>query len=89
MDMIKTFVFLDLETTGLPHLEYNKTKITEFCAVAVQASHIELGCFPRVHNKLALCFNPTKMIQPECTKITGNYILVFTMQGFIGIEKRT
>ncbi|XP_044252348.1 uncharacterized protein LOC123003584 [Tribolium madens] len=71
MSQIKTFVFVDLETTGLPHLEHNKTRITEFCAVAVRADHIELGCFPRVHNKLSMCFNPMKMISPEATTITG------------------
>jgi three prime repair exonuclease-1 len=71
MSPIKTFVFLDLETTGLPHLEHNLTKITELCAVSVQADHIELGVFPRVHNKLNLCFNPHKMISPDSTEITG------------------
>lgn len=73
MSQIKTFVFFDLETTGLPQHEHNKTKITEFCAVAVQADHIELGCFPRVHNKLSFCFNPMKMISPEATTMTGNF----------------
>ncbi|KYB28263.1 Three prime repair exonuclease 2-like Protein [Tribolium castaneum] len=61
----------DLETTGLPHLEHNKTRITELCAVSVRADHIELGCFPRVQNKLSLCFNPMKMISPEATSLTG------------------
>ncbi|KAJ8977889.1 hypothetical protein NQ317_010084 [Molorchus minor] len=37
---IKTFIFLDTETTGLPRDENNRTKITELCMVAVQASHI-------------------------------------------------
>lgn len=69
---IKTFAFLDSETTGLPHLENCKTKITELCIVVVHASHLSLGAFPRVQNKLGLCFNPGKYINKEVTNITGN-----------------
>ena len=68
---IKTFVFFDMETTGLPHLEYFKTKITELSLVAVQSDHIELGVFPRVQNKLSMCFNPNKLISLEASKNTG------------------
>ncbi|XP_018574679.1 three-prime repair exonuclease 1 isoform X2 [Anoplophora glabripennis] len=68
---IKTFVFLDIETTGLPRMENNKTKITELCMVAVEASHIQLGVFPRVQNKLNVCFNPWKLISTESEKMTG------------------
>ncbi|CAH1155732.1 unnamed protein product [Phaedon cochleariae] len=74
---IRTFVFVDTETTGLPSLENNKTKITELCLIAVQASHIRLGVFPRVQNKLSLCFNPCKLISSDSEKITGlsNHLL--------------
>lgn len=68
---IKTFVFLDIETTGLPNMENNKTKITELCMVAVEACHIEMGVFPRVQNKLNFCFNPWKLISSESEKMTG------------------
>ncbi|KAJ8954612.1 hypothetical protein NQ318_003146 [Aromia moschata] len=68
---IRTFIFLDIETTGLPFDENNTTKITELCLVAVQATHIRLGVFPRVQNKLNFCFNPWKLISAEAEKITG------------------
>lgn len=68
---IKTFVFLDSETTGLPYLENNMTRITELCFVAVESAHIRLGVYPRVQNKLSLCFNPKKYIQKEASDITG------------------
>lgn len=68
---IKTFVFMDIETTGLPLYENNTTKITELCLTAVHASHLRLGAFPRVQNKLNLCFNPCKLISADSEKITG------------------
>lgn len=71
MTNIRTFIFLDLETTGLPQFENNKTKITELSLVAVQEGHISLGVIPRVQNKLNLCFNPWKLISPESEQITG------------------
>lgn len=71
MASIKTFVFLDSETTGLPSAENNKTKITELCLTAVESEHIGLGVYPRVQNKLSLCFNPFKIIHPIATEVTG------------------
>ncbi|EFA01254.1 three prime repair exonuclease 2 [Tribolium castaneum] len=76
MSEIKTFVFFDLETTGLPKFEENRTRITEFCAVAVRADHIGLQTaqkckLPRVQSKLSLCFNPARAICPQATKLTG------------------
>lgn len=68
---IKTFVFLDCETTGLPAYEYNKTKITELCLISCQADNIRLGVIPRVKNKLNLCFNPMKRVSPAAEEITG------------------
>ncbi|KAF5303348.1 hypothetical protein FQR65_LT08261 [Abscondita terminalis] len=68
---IETFVFLDSETTGLPSQQHNKTRITELCLVAVQSDHLALGVFPRVQNKINLCFNPCKFIDNEASKITG------------------
>lgn len=73
MRSIKTFAFFDSETTGLPHLENCKTKITELCIVIVHTSHLSLGVFPRVQNKLSLCFNPGKYINSDVTEITGGY----------------
>lgn len=68
---IKTFVFFDTETTGLPSAENNKTKLTELSMIAVQADHISLGVFPRVQNKLTLCFNPRKMVSIGAEDLTG------------------
>lgn len=68
---IKTFIFLDIETTGLPQMENNATKITELSMIAVQSSHLRLGVIPRVQNKLTLCFNPWKLISYDSEKITG------------------
>lgn len=75
MTNIQSFIFFDIETTGLPFEEYNRTRITEMCFVAVQSEHISLGVYPRVQNKLALCFNPQKMISPTATELTGMYNL--------------
>lgn len=68
---IKTFVFFDSETTGLPHLENNRTRMTELCFTAVQSDHIKLGIYPRIQNKVSFCFNPRKFINPEASEITG------------------
>lgn len=68
---IKTFIFFDIETTGLPSTENRKTKITELCLNAVRSEHVEMGTYPRIQNKLTLCFNPQKLIQPIAAEITG------------------
>lgn len=74
---LSTFVFFDIETTGLPDLEFNRTKMTEIALVA--CSKVELqnhlkGTVPRVMHKLTLCLNPHKMIHPDSSKITGKKI---------------
>lgn len=69
-DHIKTFVFLDLETTGLPSLENNETKITEFCMIAVQGEHLLEG-ISRVQNKTSFCFNPNRLISGKATELSG------------------
>lgn len=69
---IKTFAFFDLETTGLPDLEFFKTKITELSVVAVSVEHLlEAKDAPRVQHKLTLCFNPFKRIDLKATEVTG------------------
>lgn len=73
--LIKTFVFFDIETTGLPNLEFNRTKITECAFVACtkveMQEHVKKK-MPRVVHKLTFCVNPRKMIHPDSSKITGN-----------------
>ncbi|XP_066249971.1 three prime repair exonuclease 2 [Euwallacea similis] len=71
MSRIKTFAFLDLETTGLPFYESNRTKITELTMSTVLADHLNLGVVPRVQNKLTLCFNPQKLVSADSEKITN------------------
>ncbi|CAO1362824.1 unnamed protein product [Diamesa serratosioi] len=73
-EKIATIVFFDLETSGLPDLEFYRTKITEISLVACSVDHL-LSTFkesvPRVLHKLTLCFNPYKRIQLEASSITG------------------
>ncbi|XP_054743662.1 uncharacterized protein LOC129248219 [Anastrepha obliqua] len=87
---IASFVVLDLETTGLPHL-MSKTAITELCMYGFSASELEAGpaiimCNssespvpnrPRILHKLTMLFNPRRLIHPDCEEITGlsNYTL--------------
>ena len=75
MCAIATYVFFDLETTGLPRQENNRTKITELSFVAVKRKHLlttpSNTKTPRVQNKITLCFNPQKMINFESTEKTG------------------
>lgn len=80
MARVQTYVFIDLETTGLPKVELNKTRITELSMVAVKRQHLldtRAGATPRVQHKLTLCFNPRRMIADECSEVTGldNYLL--------------
>lgn len=76
---IKSFVFLDSETTGLPLWEKNRTKITELCFTVVSSDHLKLGVFPRVQNKLTFCFNPRKYIDSGASKITGKFGLNYSL----------
>ena len=73
--VIKTFAFFDLETTGLPDLEFFKTKITELSIIAVSVDHLtevkDKADTPRVQQKLTLCFNPFKRIDLKASEVTG------------------
>lgn len=74
MSNIKTYVFLDLETTGMPQEESNRTKITEISLIAVKREHIletRPGAAPRVKQKLTMCLNPARLVQPGCSEVTG------------------
>ncbi|XP_045191974.2 three-prime repair exonuclease 1-like [Mercenaria mercenaria] len=65
---IQTFVFLDFETTGLLH---EGAKVTEMCLLAVTESDLIETRFPRVTNKLTLCFNPGKSLTPKAMELSG------------------
>jgi DNA polymerase III alpha subunit (gram-positive type) len=69
--MIKTFAFLDLETTGLPAQESNLTRITELCIVVCSVAHLKNQPQPRVLHKLSMCFNPNRNISKKSVDITG------------------
>ncbi|KAK9886837.1 hypothetical protein WA026_018487 [Henosepilachna vigintioctopunctata] len=98
-EQIFNFAFLDLETTGLPSEEHNRTRITELNITVIESKHISSGEYPRVRNKLNLCFNPEKLVQPKSTELTGlsNDILenqspftldvINTINHFLNIQK--
>lgn len=70
MVSIETFVFFDIETTGL----YRPVQITELAMVAVSRTTIlraNNDSMPRVMQKLVLQVKPSKVIEPEAIRITG------------------
>lgn len=74
MTEISTFVFFDIEATGL--LSCDPPKITELAFIACSREHLlkaEAKKVPRVLPKLILPVNPMKVIQPEATRLTGMY----------------
>lgn len=73
MKKIQNFVFFDLETTGLPHQEKNRTKITELCFVVVSRKDIEITSYGKTPpvQKLSLLFNPERNVQPDARRLTG------------------
>lgn len=73
MVKVATYVFFDLETTGLPHQERNKTKIIEVSFIAALREDIEkatIGSKP-YHSKLTLMLNPQRKIHPDVVILTG------------------
>lgn len=70
---IETFVFFDIETTGLPWQEKNQTKIIEISFVAVQRQDIvgcHIGSIPKVE-KLTFILNPQRSINRTVSAMTG------------------
>ncbi|XP_054834289.1 three-prime repair exonuclease 1 [Eublepharis macularius] len=76
---IETFVFMDLEATGLPP---SQPKIAEMCLFAVNRHAFEnpqysnsssrpVPLFPRLVDKLCICINPDKPFTPAASTITG------------------
>lgn len=76
---IQTFVFMDLEATGLPP---SRPKIAEICLVSVSRHALQnpqytnyfskpIPSFPRLTDKLCLCINPDKPFTPTASSITG------------------
>uniref|UniRef100_A0A5F9CAJ6 exodeoxyribonuclease III n=1 Tax=Oryctolagus cuniculus TaxID=9986 RepID=A0A5F9CAJ6_RABIT len=73
---MSTFVFLDLEATGLPSAE---PEIAELSLFAVHRSSLEnpernelgIPVLPRVLDKLTLCMSPTRPFTAKASEITG------------------
>ncbi|XP_043934845.1 three-prime repair exonuclease 1-like [Protopterus annectens] len=74
----RTFVFLDLEATGLP---LQHPKVTELCMIAVNRYSLDNPqstssftnpepLFPRVADKLCLYIDPDKPIAPSASTVT-------------------
>ena len=65
-----TFIFLDLETTGLR----KPVEITELSMIAVERAHIINGSktrmVPRLLDKLTTCVRPTKEIESQASMVT-------------------
>lgn len=75
---IATFVFLDLETTGLIREGKPAPSVTELCMVAVQREDMLKTVYPRVLNNFVLCFNPGEAkLSTEAKQLTGKYYLQF------------
>lgn len=82
---INTFVFFDIETTGLPNYERPPTKITELAFIACSREHLlatEKNELPRVLHKILLPIQPLKCILPETTKITGKKEQILFVEEF-------
>ena len=80
---IATFVFLDLESTGLGG-DGKQPRITELCLVAVHRDNLQDPCkddTPRVLNKLTLCTYPMKVVEHGAAQITGEMLCHFSNSG--------
>ncbi|XP_065094123.1 three-prime repair exonuclease 1 [Ochlerotatus camptorhynchus] len=74
MAQLESFVFFDLETTGLPGLQM--PKITEISLIACSKKHLlntKRGELPRILNKQTFCLNPQRVIHPKASETTGLY----------------
>lgn len=73
--MIRTFIFFDLETTGLI-TKASMPRITEMSLIGVTRSAIcdTLDPLPRVLHKLVIPVHPGIQISKKITEITGNVI---------------
>lgn len=70
---IASYVFFDIETTGLPWQERNRTKITELSFIATSRRDIlntKHGDSPPV-SKLTVVYNPKRPIHPDVVRMNG------------------
>ncbi|XP_053687674.1 DNA polymerase III PolC-type [Sabethes cyaneus] len=74
MSKLSSFVFFDLETTGLPGIKC--PKVTEIALYACSKNHLldshENGKkLPRILHKQTICLNPRRVIDPKASETTG------------------
>lgn len=71
---ISTFVFMDIETTGLPGMG-RPIRMTELCLISVSRKSILecriKNCIPRVKSKISFLVNPNTLIPDEIVDMTG------------------
>jgi len=66
---IRSFIVLDVETTGLPNDK--PVRITEISVVAALREHIlGYGNVPRVLSKLTMCVSPRRIISRQAEFIS-------------------
>ncbi|XP_071949226.1 three prime repair exonuclease 2-like [Antedon mediterranea] len=89
VNVIKSFVFLDLESSAL--LPCERPKITEICLIAVHRSSINGSTsstssppvIPRVVDKMTLCLYPNKQIHSgDMTGLDNSILLENEKKGF-------
>ncbi|XP_051789484.1 three prime repair exonuclease 2-like [Erpetoichthys calabaricus] len=80
MQHFQTFVFLDLETTGICG---DRPRLTEMCLASVHRFSLENSTqsignrgkaghvYPRVMDKLCLCVNPNKLVSQKAFDLSG------------------
>ncbi|XP_044299418.1 three prime repair exonuclease 2-like isoform X1 [Varanus komodoensis] len=78
LQMYQTFVFLDIETTGLPQ---DSPRMAELCMFAVNCRSLQRSSLdrlltpqqqlPRIIDKLTLCMDPQKPFTLQAELITG------------------
>lgn len=70
---VASYVFFDLETTGLPHEERNRTTITELSFIAVSRHDFERATTKNlpVMSKLVINYNPRRIISTRASEMTG------------------
>ncbi|XP_077989842.1 three-prime repair exonuclease 1-like [Glandiceps talaboti] len=71
----ETFIFMDLEATGLPETDGSWPDVTEISMIAISRKSLKgnsvKGSVPRIRDRLSLCLLPEKDVDPVAEKMTG------------------
>lgn len=77
----QSFVFFDLETTGLIRQEADggRTRVTEMSFIRIAREELSKiqSDLPRVLHKLTVTMNPQKNLTEQVFKLTGKIQLIF------------